>query len=38
VIADVWGDLPPAELRAICCENAARLFRHPLPDEVLPIG
>ena len=36
VIADVWGDLPAAELRAICCENAARLFRHPLPDNVLP--
>jgi hypothetical protein len=23
-------------LRAILCENAARVFRHPLPSEVLP--
>jgi predicted TIM-barrel fold metal-dependent hydrolase len=36
VIADLWGHLPPAELRAICCENAARLYRHPLPATVLP--
>ena len=36
VIADAWGHLPPDELRAICCENAARLYRHPLPENVLP--
>ena len=38
VVATVWDGIPPAELRAMCCENAARLFRHPLPDLVLPIG
>jgi predicted TIM-barrel fold metal-dependent hydrolase len=38
VMAEAWGHLPPAELRAICCENAARLYRHPLPDIVLPEG
>jgi predicted TIM-barrel fold metal-dependent hydrolase len=37
-IARNWGHLGPSELRAICCENAADLFRHPLPDEVLPLG
>ena len=36
VIADAWGHLPDDELRAICCENAAALYRHPLPPEVLP--
>jgi predicted TIM-barrel fold metal-dependent hydrolase len=36
VIAEAWGHLPAAELRAICSENAARLYRHPLPDTVLP--
>jgi predicted TIM-barrel fold metal-dependent hydrolase len=36
VIAQVWGHLPPDELRALCSENAARLFRHPLPKTVLP--
>lgn len=36
VIERVWGHIPPAELRAMCSENAARLFRHPLPDVVLP--
>jgi len=38
VIAEVWGHLPPDELRAICCENAAALYRHPLPEIVLPKG
>jgi predicted TIM-barrel fold metal-dependent hydrolase len=38
VIEQAWGHLPPAERRAICCENAATLFRHPLPPEVLPPG
>jgi predicted TIM-barrel fold metal-dependent hydrolase len=36
VIARVWGHIPPSELRAMCSENAARLFRHPLPDTVYP--
>ena len=36
VIEKYWGHIPPAELRALCCENAARLYRHPLPDRVLP--
>jgi predicted TIM-barrel fold metal-dependent hydrolase len=38
VIEAAWGHLPPAERRKLCCENAARLFRHPLPDLVLPAG
>jgi len=36
VIEQAWGHLPAAERRAMCCENAAALFRHPLPPEVLP--
>ena len=36
VIEQYWGDIPPDELRAICCENAAALYRHPLPDVVVP--
>lgn len=36
VIADVWSELSPAELRKICSENAAALYRHPLPEIVLP--
>lgn len=36
VVEEVYGDLPANELRAILCENAARVFRHPLPDVVLP--
>jgi predicted TIM-barrel fold metal-dependent hydrolase len=36
VIAQAWGHLPAHELRAICSENAARLYRHPLPEVVLP--
>lgn len=36
VIQRCWGHLPAAELRAICSENAARLYRHPLPEVVLP--
>jgi len=38
VLAKAWGHLPAAEMRAICCENAAALYRHPLPDVVLPMG
>jgi len=37
VIAKYWGDIPPAELRAMCSLNAARLYRHPLPVTVLPL-
>ncbi|HWB67815.1 MAG TPA: amidohydrolase family protein [Mycobacteriales bacterium] len=36
VIEAAWGHLPPGELRQICCENAAALYRHPLPEVVLP--
>ena len=36
VIARCWGHIPDDELRAMCCENAAALYRHPLPDTVLP--
>ncbi len=36
VVEEVYGHLPDDELRMILCENAAALFRHPLPSEVLP--
>ncbi|HEX4017656.1 MAG TPA: amidohydrolase family protein [Frankiaceae bacterium] len=36
VLEKVWGHIPPSELRAMCSENAARVFRHPLPPVVLP--
>jgi predicted TIM-barrel fold metal-dependent hydrolase len=36
VLEKAWGHIPPAELRAMCSENAARVFRHPLPAVVLP--
>ena len=35
VIEKAWGHVPAAELRAMCCENAAALYRHPLPDVVV---
>lgn len=38
VLHRAWGHLPAKELRALCSENAARLFRHPLPERVLPEG
>ena len=38
VIEQVWGDIPAPELRMMCSENAAKLYRHPLPDVVLPLG
>lgn len=38
LVQDVWGHLPSDELRKLCCENAAALYRHPLPDLVLPAG
>ena len=31
VLVESWGSLPDDELRAVAYENAARLFRHPLP-------
>jgi predicted TIM-barrel fold metal-dependent hydrolase len=37
VIADVWGHIPANELRMMCSENAAKLYRHPLPEVVLPL-
>jgi len=36
VIERYWGHIPNDELRAMCSENAASLYRHPLPDVVLP--
>jgi predicted TIM-barrel fold metal-dependent hydrolase len=36
LVEEVYGHLPDDELRMILCENAAALFRHPLPSEVLP--
>jgi hypothetical protein len=30
------GHLPAEEIRMIAHENAARLYRHPLPDVCLP--
>ncbi len=36
VIEKHWGHLPHQELRKICSENAAKLYRTPLPDVVLP--
>jgi predicted TIM-barrel fold metal-dependent hydrolase len=38
VIDRVWGEVPNDELRKLCCLNAAALYRHPLPDVVLPLG
>jgi predicted TIM-barrel fold metal-dependent hydrolase len=38
VIAQCWGHIPPSELRQMCSENAAALYRHPLPPQVLPVG
>ncbi len=35
-ITRVWGHIPTDELRAMCCENASKLYRHALPDVVLP--
>jgi predicted TIM-barrel fold metal-dependent hydrolase len=36
VIEQAWGDLPVDELRKLTHENAARLYRWPLPDRCLP--
>jgi predicted TIM-barrel fold metal-dependent hydrolase len=35
-IEKLWGHIPDDELRMMCCENAAKLYRHPLPAVVLP--
>ena len=35
-IEKYWGHIPDDELRMMCCENAAKLYRHPLPAVVLP--
>ena len=37
VLEKAWGHLPPNELRMLCSENAAGLYRHPLPPVVLPL-
>jgi hypothetical protein len=36
VIRDAWGHIPETELRMLTHENAARLFRWPLPAVCLP--
>jgi predicted TIM-barrel fold metal-dependent hydrolase len=36
VIRDAWGHIPEGELRMLTHENAARLFRWPLPAVCLP--
>ncbi len=36
VLKECWGHIPAHELRMMCSENAAKLYRHPLPDVVLP--
>ena len=35
-IADTWGHIPHEEVRKMCSLNAAALYRHPLPEHVLP--
>jgi hypothetical protein len=37
-IEHYWGHIPAKELRMMCSENAAKLYRHPLPERVLPEG
>jgi hypothetical protein len=36
VIDRYWGDLPVEELRKLTHDNAARLYRHPLPAVCVP--
>jgi predicted TIM-barrel fold metal-dependent hydrolase len=36
VVEKYWGHIPNNELRKMCSENAAALYRHPLPPVVLP--
>jgi len=38
VIENAWGHVPVDELRAMCSENAAALYRHALPETVVPTG
>jgi predicted TIM-barrel fold metal-dependent hydrolase len=38
LVADVWGHLPPDELAKLTHENAAALFRHPLPPRDHPMA
>jgi len=38
VIEKYWGHIPNDELRRMCSLNAAALYRHPLPETVLPVG
>jgi predicted TIM-barrel fold metal-dependent hydrolase len=35
-IAETWGHIPVDEVRKMCSLNAASLYRHPLPETVLP--
>jgi len=35
-LAVAWGHIPANEIRMMCSENAAKLYRHPLPNVVLP--
>jgi predicted TIM-barrel fold metal-dependent hydrolase len=37
VIEKAWAGIPAAEMRKMCSQNAAALYRHPLPDVVLPL-
>ncbi|MFK7897351.1 MAG: amidohydrolase family protein [Myxococcota bacterium] len=37
LVTEVWGHIPNNELRMMCSENAAKLYRHPLPKVVLPL-
>lgn len=37
VIESAWGHIPTNEIRMMCSENAAKLYRHPLPSVVLPL-
>jgi predicted TIM-barrel fold metal-dependent hydrolase len=36
VLREAWGHIPTAELRAMCSENAASLYRHEAPSLVVP--
>ena len=36
MIERLWGHLPVEELRMMCYQNAADLYRHPLPEVCLP--
>lgn len=36
MIEQLWGHLPVEELRMMTHENAAKLYRHPLPDVCVP--